>query len=32
VWAAKDAAPVAASKAKPFDHVFSLLSGGAGKK
>jgi pyruvate,water dikinase len=32
VWAAKDAAPVAAPKSKPFDHVFSLLSGGAGKK
>ncbi len=32
VWAAKDAAPVAAPKGKPFDHVFSLLSGGAGKK
>jgi pyruvate,water dikinase len=32
VWAAKDAAPVAGPKSKPFDHVFSLLSGGAGKK
>ncbi len=32
VWAAKDAAPVAAPKGKPFDHVFSLLGGGAGKK
>jgi pyruvate,water dikinase len=32
VWAAKDAAPVAAPKGKPFDHVFTLLSGGAGKK
>ena len=32
VWTAKDAAPVAAPKSKPFDHVFSLLSGGAGKK
>lgn len=32
VWAAKDSAPVAAPKGKPFDHVFSLLSGGAGKK
>jgi pyruvate,water dikinase len=32
VWAAKDATPVAAPKSKPFDHVFSLLSGGAGKK
>ncbi len=32
VWAAKDVAPVAAPKSKPFDHVFSLLSGGAGKK
>jgi pyruvate, water dikinase len=32
VWTAKDAAPVAAPKGKPFDHVFSLLSGGAGKK
>ena len=32
VWANKDAAPVAAPKTKPFDHVFSLLSGGAAKK
>lgn len=32
VWAAKDAVPVAAAKRKPFDHVFSLLSGGAAKK
>jgi pyruvate,water dikinase len=32
VWTAKDAAPVATPKGKPFDHVFSLLSGGAGKK
>lgn len=32
VWAAKDAAPVAAPKGKPFDHVFSLLDGGAAKK
>jgi pyruvate,water dikinase len=32
VWAAKDATPVAASKKRPFDHVFSLLSGGAAKK
>jgi len=32
VWAAKDATPVAAPKNKPFDHVFSLLSGGAAKK
>lgn len=32
VWASKDAAPVAAPKGKPFDHVFSLLSRGAGKK
>jgi pyruvate,water dikinase len=32
VWAGKDAAPVAAPKGKPFDHVFSLLSRGAGKK
>jgi pyruvate,water dikinase len=32
VWAAKDATPVAATKSKPFDHVFSLLSGGAAKK
>jgi pyruvate,water dikinase len=32
VWAAKDASPVAAPKGKPFDHVFSLLSGGAAKK
>jgi phosphoenolpyruvate synthase/pyruvate phosphate dikinase len=32
VWAAKDATPVAAPKGRPFDHVFSLLSGGAGKK
>jgi pyruvate,water dikinase len=27
VWASRDAAPVAAPKAKPFDHVLSLLSG-----
>jgi pyruvate,water dikinase len=32
VWAGKDVAPVAAPKSKPFDHVFSLLSGGAAKK
>ncbi len=32
VWAAKDATPVAAPKGKPFDHVFSLLGGGAAKK
>jgi pyruvate, water dikinase len=32
VWAAKDATPVAAPKSKPFDHVFSLLGGGAAKK
>jgi pyruvate,water dikinase len=32
VWSSKDAAPVAAPKSKPFDHVFSLLSGGAAKK
>ncbi len=32
VWAAKEKAPVAAPKGKPFDHVFSLLSGGAAKK
>jgi pyruvate,water dikinase len=32
VWAAKEATPVAAPKGKPFDHVFSLLGGGAGKK
>lgn len=32
VWAAKDATLVAAPKSKPFDHVFSLLGGGAGKK
>ncbi|MGB6897073.1 MAG: PEP/pyruvate-binding domain-containing protein, partial [Candidatus Acidiferrum sp.] len=31
-WAGKDAAPVAAPKSKPFDHVFSLLGGGAVKK
>jgi pyruvate,water dikinase len=31
-WATKDATPVAAPKTKPFDHVFSLLGGGAGKK
>ena len=28
----KDAVPVAAPKSKPFDHVFSLLGGGAAKK
>jgi pyruvate, water dikinase len=32
VWASKDAAPIAAPKSKPFDHVFSLLGGGAAKK
>jgi len=32
VWANKDAAPVAAPKSKPFDHVFSLLGGGAVKR
>jgi pyruvate,water dikinase len=32
VWAAKDATPVAAPKSKAFDHVFSLLGGGAAKK
>lgn len=32
VWAAKDAAPVAAPKGKSFDHVFSLLGGGAANK
>ncbi len=32
VWAGKDAAPVAAPKRKPFDHVFSLLGGGAARK
>jgi pyruvate,water dikinase len=32
VWASKDASPVAAPKSKPFDHVFSLLGGGAAKK
>jgi pyruvate,water dikinase len=32
VWAAKDAPPVAAPKGKPFNHVFSLLSGGVRKK
>lgn len=32
VWASKDAVPVAAPKSKPFDHVFSLLGGGAAKK
>lgn len=31
-WSAKDAAPVAAPKSKPFDHVFSLLGGGTAKK
>lgn len=31
-WATKETAPVAAPKSKPFDHVFSLLSGGAAKK
>jgi pyruvate,water dikinase len=31
-WAAKDATPVASPKSKAFDHVFSLLSGGAAKK
>ena len=32
VWGSKDAAPVASPKGKPFDHVFSLLGGGASKK
>jgi pyruvate, water dikinase len=32
VWGSKDAAPVASPKGKPFDHVFSLLGGGATKK
>ncbi len=32
VWTAKDAAPVAAPKSKPFDHVFSLLGGGSSPK
>ena len=32
VWASKEAVPVAAPKSKPFDHVFSLLGGGATKK
>jgi pyruvate, water dikinase len=32
VWATKDVGAVAAPKGKPFDHVFSLLSGGAVKK
>jgi pyruvate, water dikinase len=32
VWASKEVAPVAAPKSKPFDHVFSLLGGGAAKK
>lgn len=31
-WTAQDATPVAAPKSKAFDHVFSLLSGGAAKK
>ncbi|HKV25861.1 MAG TPA: PEP/pyruvate-binding domain-containing protein [Candidatus Acidoferrum sp.] len=31
-WAGNDAGPVAAPKSKPFDHVFSLLGGGAAKK
>jgi len=31
-WAAKDTAPVATPKTKPFDHVFSLLGGRAAKK
>ena len=31
-WASKDATPVASPKKKPFDHVFSLLGGGATKK
>jgi pyruvate,water dikinase len=31
-WAAKEAAPVATPKGKAFDHVFSLLSGGATRK
>jgi len=31
-WSAKDAAPVAAPKIKPFDHVFSLLGGRSAKK
>jgi pyruvate, water dikinase len=32
VWAGKETGPVAAPKSKPFEHVFSLLSGGAAKK
>jgi pyruvate, water dikinase len=32
VWAAKESTPVAAPKSKAFDHVFSLLKGGAVKK
>ncbi|MGC1415514.1 MAG: PEP/pyruvate-binding domain-containing protein [Candidatus Acidiferrum sp.] len=32
VWSAKDAAPVAAPKSKPFDHVFSLLGRRSAKK
>jgi len=32
VWAAKEAAPVATPKGRAFDHVFSLLSGGAAQK
>jgi pyruvate,water dikinase len=31
VWASRDAAPVAAPKAKAFDHVLALLGGGAAK-
>lgn len=31
-WAGKDAVPVAAPKKKPFEHVFSLLGGGAAQK
>ena len=32
VWATKEAAPVAAPKSKPFEHVFSLLGGEGAKK
>ncbi|MGC0772130.1 MAG: PEP/pyruvate-binding domain-containing protein [Candidatus Acidiferrum sp.] len=32
VWAVRDTTPVAAPKDKPFDHVFSLLGGGAPKR
>jgi pyruvate, water dikinase len=32
VWAGKEANPVATPKAKAFDHVFSLLGGGAARK